>query len=68
LTWIDFCPRFSSAVRERFCGSPSEAVFNLYQASQAANRSYKLIDLGAAAFGVRQAAAKSRSKAAHALH
>jgi hypothetical protein len=61
-----FCP-LSSAVRERLCVSPSEEAFNLYQARQADNRSYKLIDLVAAAFGCRHPA-KSRSKAAHALH
>jgi hypothetical protein len=39
----------------------------LYWASQAANRLYKQIELDAAAFGW-AAAAKSRSKAGHALH
>jgi len=43
------------------------AIFFSVVAAKAANRSYKLIDLDAAAFGW-AAAAKSRSKAAHALH
>ena len=43
------------------------AIFFSVVAAKAANRSYKLIDLDAAAFGW-AAAAKSRSKAEYALH
>jgi len=64
MKWAKFCPRFSSINRERLC-TRDPGFFRVVE-REAANRSYKLIDLDAAAFGW-VAAAKSRSKAAHAL-